>query len=116
MSKRDAVLDAMVDTCQWCVGKKLVSAVRHDDGIKYTFDDGSTQWWALILPESVHKVALLEKALELCSEQFNTRNDDGFPMSATDWVMRAATKLKGSDDWRIKAPINYPAWLDEYKG
>ena len=35
---------------------------------------------------------------------------------ATDWVMRAATKLKGSDDWRIKAPINYPAWLDEYKG
>ena len=116
MSKLDAALDEMVETGQWCVGKKLVSAVRHDDGIKYTFDDGSTQWLALILPESIHKVALLEKALELCSEQFNTRNDDGFSMSATDWVMRAATKLKSSDEWRIKAPINYPAWLDEYKG
>ncbi len=125
MSKLDAELDAMVETGQWCVGKKLVSAVRHDDGIKYTFDDGSTQWWALVLPESVHKVALLVLSEEyhklrtnpkLCTEQFNTRNDDGFSMSATDWVMRAATKLKSSDEWRIKAPINYPAWLEEYKG
>ena len=116
MSKRDAVLDAMVDTCQWCVGKKLVSATRHEDGIKYTFEDGSTQWWALILPESVHKVALLEKALELCSEQFNARNDDGFSMSATDWIVRSSMSLNSPDDWRIKEPISYPKWLDEYKG
>ena len=114
MSKLDAALDEMVETGQWCVGKKLVSAVRHDDGIKYTFDDGSTQWWALVLPASVHKVALLEKALELCSTSRN--NITRLVVSPSDWIKHAGAAVAGPNAWQLKEPIKYPAWLEEYKG
>jgi len=58
----------------------------------------------------VHKVALLEKALEMACEQLNKKT--GLLVSTSDWIKHAEQAVAGTDTWRLKEPIKYPSWLE----
>ena len=95
-------------------GKTLASVVKQGEGVKYEFEGGSSFWHRSHIPVNEHKLALLEKALDMCSGAYNQCLGGTYqPSSATDWVGWAERDISTPDKWGLSEPIVYPKWIVE---
>jgi hypothetical protein len=95
------------------LGKKLVGVSALNGGEKFTFEDGSSYWHALHIPVNEHKLALLEKALELCNRPTWGDSEDA---DSSYWIHKAAMKLADPIEWkRLEPPIIWPQWIRDRK-
>ena len=97
-----------VDFDQIFVGKKLESVVSDGEGVRFTFEGGGYRWWRHSIPVNEHKLALLEKALELsCRPSWGDPED----ADATYWIEKAVEALKDPVKWKIEDHIVWPQWV-----
>jgi hypothetical protein len=100
------------------VGKTLESVTRKGDGVEYRFKEGGYFWQRSHIPVNEHKLALLEKALELATKDSNywlgeLRSEVG-NSTPSDYILEAEIAIKDKEAWRpIFGPILYPKWIED---
>lgn len=96
------------------VGKTLESVTRKQDGVEYRFKGGGYFWHRSHIPINEHKLALLEKALDMCGSAYNNCLGGTYqPSTSSDWIKWAARDISTSDKWAVTQTIEWPEWVVE---